>query len=84
MRPGRLKVRMLRVSVIKSKITSASQLSVKKLIYFKIIARWLFSLYSDYYANKLYKFRLGPQKLGNPSSAFVQPGNISLSGLSKG
>ena len=37
-------------------------------------------LYSDYYANKLYKLRRGPQKLGSPVSVFVHSGKISLGG----
>ena len=37
-------------------------------------------LYADYYANKLYKLRRGPQKLGGPVSVFVPSGKISLRG----
>jgi len=40
----------------------------------------MFHLYSDYYTNKLYKFRQGPQKLRGPVSVFAPPGKISLGG----
>jgi len=38
-------------------------------------------LCSDYYTNKLYKIRRGPQRLGGPISVFVSPGEISFRGL---
>jgi len=35
-------------------------------------------VYSDYYTNKLYKFRRGNQKLGDPVSVVATPGKISV------
>jgi len=39
-------------------------------------------LYSDYYTNKLYKFRRGPQKPGRPVSVFVPLGKFLPEALS--
>ena len=39
-----------------------------------------FYLYSDYYTNKVYKFRQRSQKLGDPALVFVPPGKTSLRG----
>jgi len=41
----------------------------------------VFHLYSDYYTNKLYKFRRGLLKLGVPISVFIPPGKVSFKGL---
>jgi len=38
------------------------------------VAAVLSSVYSDYYANKLYKLQWGLQKPGVPVSSFVPPG----------
>jgi len=61
---------MISFSVIKPKIISVSQLSVRQSISF---ANLSMAVDSDYYRNKLYKFRRGLKKIKGPGVGLRTP-----------